>query len=64
MKDWAAMSDREKLEGPAWGYVRDGVFHPLPKTPLVLGGYPRPPFDVTLSSGEVRHVISDPTADA
>lgn len=58
LKPWSEMSDREKLEGPDWGYIQaDGNFRKLPKTPMVLAALGPPPFPVTLPSGEIRHII-------
>lgn len=48
---------------PRWGYINEaGVFVPLPKQPLILGGF-KPPCDVTLPSGEVRRVVLEPTPE-
>lgn len=48
-------------DGRPWGYVsHDGVWRPLPKTPMILAEMGPPPFRVTLPSGEVRHVIHEP----
>lgn len=47
--------------GIRWGHIEEGKFVALPKTPLLLGGFGRPPFDVTLPNGDVRHVIEEPT---
>lgn len=38
------------------------VFRPLPKTPLLLSGKGKPPFDLTMWDGAVRHIIVDPAA--
>lgn len=43
-----------------WGYVIDGVFRELPKVPMLRAGLGPPPFDVTLPSGEVRHIVERP----
>lgn len=32
----------------------------LPKQPLLLAELGPPPFDVTLPSGEIRHVVHEP----
>jgi hypothetical protein len=62
------MSDqaREKalLADPRkWGFMSDEQFIALPKVPMILGGYGPPPFDVTLPSGQIRHVIAAPDGD-
>jgi len=47
--------------GQLWGYIdREGVYRPLPKIPMLLANMGPPPFDVTLPSGEVRHIIDQP----
>jgi hypothetical protein len=40
--------------GRIWGWISEGEFRPLPRWP---GVDQVPPFDVTLPSGEIRHVI-------
>lgn len=51
----------ESDDGRAWGYVTDdGVWHALPKTPLLLAGFGPPPFDVELPTGEIRRVVHNP----
>lgn len=52
-------SDREIInDGTIWGFVdAAGMFNALPKAPLVQGGF-TPPCDVTLPSGDVRHVVT------
>lgn len=48
-------------DGKAWGHITDdGVWHPLPKTPLLLAELGPPPFRVKLPSGEFRHVVHNP----
>lgn len=48
-----------------WGYILDdGTFRPLPMAPLLGAGMGPPPFDVTLPSGEVRHVVEAPEGAA
>ena len=48
-------------DGLPWGYIsQDGVWRPLPKTPMILAEMGPPPFWVTLPSGEVRYVIHEP----
>lgn len=49
-------------DGLPWGYIgKDGAWRPLPKTPMILAEMGPPPFDVTLPTGEIRHVIHEPT---
>jgi hypothetical protein len=60
MAEGDAEIDRSLLAGPPWGYWRGDTFALLPKPPLVMAGLGRPPFDVTLPSGEVRHVLEQP----
>ncbi len=44
-----------------WGYLdSQGVFVELPKTPMKMGGYGPPPFDVTRPDGVTLHVIEKP----
>lgn len=38
----------------------DPTWFSLPKLPLLRAGLGPPPFDVTLPSGEVRHIIHNP----
>lgn len=53
-------TDREVIQnGIVWGFMLEDQFVPLPKAPLVLGGY-EAPCDVTLPDGRVRHVIVKP----
>jgi len=48
-------------DGLPWGYVDpNGVWRSLPKVPMLLAGLGPPPFDVTLPSGELRHVVHGP----
>jgi hypothetical protein len=57
----ALLSDAERDDGRVWGFMLEsGIFIRLPKTPLLLAGLGPPPFDVTLPSGEVRHVVHQP----
>jgi len=43
-----------------WGFMEDGVFVALPLRPMLEARLGPPPFDVTLPSGEVRHIIEQP----
>jgi hypothetical protein len=43
-----------------WGYMIGDVFIPLPKQPMLLAGFTKPPFVVTLPDGRERHIIEDP----
>lgn len=57
------MSETDALRddgGPRWGFMSDGRFIPLPKQPLLLAGFTKPPFDVVLPTGFTRHVIEEP----
>jgi hypothetical protein len=48
-------------DGLPWGHVTDdGVWHELPKTPLLLAERGPPPFSVLLPSGQLRHVVHRP----
>ena len=48
-------------DGKPWGHVTDdGVWHPLPKTPMLLAEMGPPPFSVRMPSGEMRHVVHKP----
>ena len=48
-------------DGKPWGHVTDdGVWHELPKTPLLLAEYGPPPFSVKLPSGVMRDVVHKP----
>jgi hypothetical protein len=48
-------------DGQPWGFVgEDGVWHRLPKTPMLLNQLGPPPFDVKLPSGEIRHIVHEP----
>lgn len=48
-------------DGLPWGYIiEDGTWRALPKTPMLLAMLGPPPFDVTLPSGEIRHIIHRP----
>lgn len=48
-------------DGKPWGFITEsGEWIKLPKTPMLLAGLGSPPFDVTLPSGEVRHVVHKP----
>lgn len=44
-----------------WGFMEGGAFVPLPKQPMLNHDLGPPPFDVTLPTGVVRHVIEEPT---
>jgi hypothetical protein len=50
-------------DGSIWGFIEEGAFVSLPKRPMVLANMGPPPFDVTLPSGEVRHIILEPCHD-
>jgi hypothetical protein len=51
-------------DGKPWGHITDdGVWHPLPKTPLLLAEMGPAPFWVKLPSGEMRHVVHRPDTD-
>ena len=55
------LSDASRDDGRVWGFLLDnGIFIRLPKTPLLLAGLGPPPFDVTLPSGDIRHVVHQP----
>lgn len=58
--DFDKKAIKEALKGPDWGFMLNGAFRKLPKEPLLLGGF-EPPCDVIMPSGEIRHVIVDPT---
>ena len=68
--DTAHMSDEVKTlrekelahdDGLPWGHITDdGVWHPLPKTPLLLADLGPPPFQVMLPSGQIRTVVHQP----
>lgn len=47
-------------DGRLWGWLDQGVWHKLQKTPMLLAGLGPPPFHVCLPSGEVRYVVHDP----
>lgn len=53
----------KELEKPDhdWGFMLGDTFRKLPVEPLLLAGLGPPPFDVELPTGEIRHVISDPS---
>lgn len=54
------MSDVQGEDEPPWGWIDEtGEWRELPKVPMMMHLGP-PPFDVTLPSGEVRHVIYKP----
>jgi hypothetical protein len=58
------MSDNPEItgidDGEPWGWVCDGTWRPIPKTPLLLGGYGPPPFTVTTPMGETRRIVHQP----
>src|SRR5215472_18501112 len=65
---WPNMPSEERQEflkraadfddGQPWGHVtEDGVWHELPKTPLIMAELGPPPFKVRLPSGEMREVV-------
>ncbi len=48
-------------DGKPWGFIAaNGKWVELPKTPMLLARLGPPPFDVTLPSGEIRHIIHQP----
>lgn len=48
-------------DGQPWGHLTDdGVWHELPKKPLLLADLGPPPFTVKLPSGERRAVVHRP----
>jgi hypothetical protein len=48
-------------DGQPWGFIDEaGVWHRLPKTPMLLSALGPPPFDVVLPSGDIRHVVHEP----
>jgi len=53
---------RDLVDDPTeiWGYMDGDVFRPLPKRPMLLGGYGPPPFDVTMWDQSVRRIILEP----
>lgn len=53
----------ENDDGREWGYMNGEDFVSLPKTPLLLGGFGPPPFEVSLPSGDVRHVVHRPEVE-
>lgn len=53
------MSDNANDDGKPWGFMEDGVWVNLPKSPDFRMMGP-PPFDVTLPDGRVRHVVHKP----
>lgn len=53
-------SDTKRDDGRVWGHIEDGVFWALPKSPLINAQMGPPPFDVTLPSGKIRHVVHQP----
>lgn len=63
----SALSETEQpadlVDNPAevWGYMDGDLFRPLPKRPMLLGGYGPPPFDITMWDESVRHIIVAPT---
>jgi hypothetical protein len=50
-------------DGRAWGWIENGTWREIPKVTLMLGGFGPPPFDVTLLSGELRHIVHNPNGD-
>lgn len=54
------MNDSEHNDGRIWGFMSGDKFIRLPKQPLLLAELGPPPFDVTLPSGEIRHVVHEP----
>lgn len=53
---------RDLIDDPMeiWGYMDGDVFRPLPKRPMLLGGFGPPPFDITMWDESVRHIILEP----
>jgi hypothetical protein len=50
--------DNEHDDGRPWGHITsDGVWHELPKQPMLLAQLGPPPFQVTLPTGQVRLVV-------
>ena len=49
----------ETDDGLPWGWICDGQWRELPKTPLLLGNYGPPPFDVVLPDGRVRSIMHE-----
>ena len=48
-------------DGRRWGFmVEPDIWLELPKVPMLLANLGPPPFDVTLPSGELRHIIHNP----
>jgi hypothetical protein len=46
-------------DGVVWGFVEHGVFHALPKGPMVRAGMKNPPFTVKLPDGRERRIITE-----
>lgn len=55
-------SERDHDDGKVWGHIEGGIFWAIPKYPMLAAGLGPPPFNVTLPSGKVRHVVHEPTA--
>jgi hypothetical protein len=56
------MPSEEHDDGLPWGHITDdGVWHELPKTPLVLANLGPPPFKIELPWGETREVVHRPS---
>jgi hypothetical protein len=56
-----SIKQTEHDDGRPWGHITlDGVWHELPKTPLLLADMGPPPFWVRLPSGEMREVLHKP----
>jgi hypothetical protein len=48
-------------DGRPWGHItEDGVWHSLPKTPLLLADLGPPPFAIKMPSGDMRQVVHNP----
>lgn len=48
-------------DGRNWGFmVEPTIWIQIPKVPMLLANLGPPPFDVTLPSGEIRHIIHNP----
>ena len=64
MKDDPFAEPEPEDDGKVWGFLlADGSFRQLPKRPLLLAGFTRAPFDVQMPSGEMRHVVEQPTPE-
>lgn len=50
----------ETDDGLPWGWICGGVWRAIPKTPLLLGNFGPPPFDVELPDGRIRSILHEP----